>query len=104
VDLSFYKSPLAQEIREQGREEGRQEGRVEGQTQRAAEDVLEVLEVRGLDIPEAVRQRILGCDDPETLRRWHRRAVITPSAEEIFTDDQDDQGRQDDQDGQPAGD
>jgi hypothetical protein len=79
VDLSFYKSPLAQEIRE--------EGRVEGQTQRAIENVLEVLEVRGLDIPEAVRQRILGCDDPETLRRWHRRAVIAPSAEEIFADE-----------------
>ncbi|MEU1934542.1 hypothetical protein ACH49O_12660 [Streptomyces coeruleorubidus] len=45
--------------------------------------------MRDIDVPEAVRERIVSCDDPETLRRWHRRAVIAPSAEQIFSDEQD---------------
>ncbi|MFJ4977725.1 hypothetical protein ACIP6X_20630 [Streptomyces coeruleorubidus] len=85
VDLSFYKSYISEEIRDEGREEGR----AEGEARRAAEDVLEVLDVRGIDVPEAVRERIVSCDDPGTLRRWHRRAVIAPSAEQIFSDEQD---------------
>ncbi|MEU1038152.1 hypothetical protein [Streptomyces sp. NPDC005907] len=75
VDLSFYKSDLSQELR------------AEGEARRAAEDILEVLDVRGLDVPRTVRERIVGCADPETLRRWHRRAVTAPAAEEIFEDE-----------------
>ncbi|MFF8031481.1 hypothetical protein [Streptomyces sp. NPDC016626] len=83
VDLSFYKSPLSEEIRD----EGRAEGRVEGEARRAAEDVLDILEVRGLDVPDAVRERITGCGDPEILRHWLRRAVTAPTAVEIFEDE-----------------
>lgn len=79
VDLSFYKSPLSEEIRD--------EGRAEGEARRAAEDVLDILEVRGIDVPEAVRERITGCGDPEILRHWLRRAVTAPTAEDIFTDE-----------------
>ncbi|WP_225835531.1 hypothetical protein [Streptomyces sp. NK08204] len=75
VDLSFYKSPLSEELRE------------EGQTQRAAEDVLVVLEMRGIDVPDVVRERITGCGDLETLSRWLRRAVTASTAEEVFTDE-----------------
>ncbi|WP_086794630.1 hypothetical protein [Streptomyces thermovulgaris] len=82
VDLSFYTSPLSEELREEGREKGR----AEGETRRAAEDVLAILEVRGIDIPEAVRERITTCGDPEILRHWLRRAVTAPTAEAIFTD------------------
>lgn len=84
VDLSFYKSPLSQELRAEGREKGLEEGLKEGLARRAAEDVLDVLDVRGLDVPEAVRERITDCGDPETLRHWHRRAVTARTAEEIF--------------------
>ncbi|MBZ9639246.1 hypothetical protein [Streptomyces sp. PSKA30] len=76
VDLSFYKSWLSEEIRD--------EGRTEARVQTAAEDVLLVLEARGLDVPDEVRERITGCDDPGLLRQWLTRAVTVPSAEEIF--------------------
>ncbi|MFD4610158.1 hypothetical protein [Streptomyces sp. NPDC058451] len=79
VDLSFYKSPLSEEIRE--------EGRAEGEARRAAEDVLDILEVRGIDVPETIRERITDCGDPEILRYWLRRAVTAPTAEDIFTDE-----------------
>ncbi len=76
VDLSFYKSYIAEEIRD--------EGRAEGEARRAAKDLLAVLAERGIDIPEEARQRITGCGDLEILDRWHRRAVTAPTAEEIF--------------------
>ncbi|MEW2397537.1 hypothetical protein [Streptomyces sp. NPDC046862] len=75
VDLSFYKSSISEEIRDQGR------------AQRGAEDILVVLEARGFDIPDEIRERVTSCDDPALLRRWLTRAVTAPSAEEIFTDE-----------------
>lgn len=69
VDLSFYKSPISQEIRAQSR----------------AEDVLFVLEQRGIEVDEEIRARITECQDPEILLGWLARAITASSAEEIFT-------------------
>ncbi|WP_240980792.1 hypothetical protein [Streptomyces sp. Z423-1] len=76
MDLSFYKSSLSQELR------------AEGETRRAAEDILVVFDARGIDVPDDVRARITDCTDPETLRRWLRRAVTAPTADAIFVDEQ----------------
>ncbi|MER7490724.1 hypothetical protein ABTY20_33550 [Streptomyces sp. NPDC126497] len=102
VDLSFYKSYLAEEIRDEVRsevrdevrdevrsevrDEVRSEVRDEERARRGAEDVLLVLEQRGLDVPDDVRSRITNCTDPELLRRWLARAVTAPKAEEVFED------------------
>ncbi|MDQ0686066.1 hypothetical protein QF032_005069 [Streptomyces achromogenes] len=74
VDLSFYKSSISEEIRDEGR------------AQRGAEDVLLVLETRGLDVTDQVRERITGCDDPDLLRDWLTRAVTVSSATAIFAE------------------
>lgn len=79
VDLSFFKSPISEEIRDEGRAEGRVEGR--------AEDILLILERRGVDVPDEARERITGCGDLDTLSRWLVRAVTASSAEEIFTEE-----------------
>ena len=71
VDPSFYKSYIAEEIRAENR----------------AQDVLLVLEQRGLDIPDAVRSRVQDCHDPEILRHWLARAVTAAEAEGIFGDE-----------------
>ena len=73
VDLSFYKSPLSEELRDEGRAEGR------------AEDILFVLERRGLDVPGEARERITGCDDLDLLRQWLGRALTAPTVEDVFT-------------------
>ncbi|MEU8456406.1 hypothetical protein [Streptomyces griseoaurantiacus] len=75
VDLSFYKSYISEEIRDEGRAQSR------------AEDLLLVLEERGLDVSDDVRRRITECREPETLRRWLSRAVTAPKAEEIFEEE-----------------
>ncbi|MFB7084851.1 hypothetical protein [Streptomyces sp. NPDC056296] len=87
ADLSFYKSYISEEIREQGREQGLEVGLTKGRVQRGAEDVLLVLEQRGLDVSDAVRGRITACCDPEVLRQWLTRAVTALGAEDIFEDE-----------------
>ncbi|MEU3730238.1 hypothetical protein AB0E81_12605 [Streptomyces sp. NPDC033538] len=84
VDLSFYKSSFFQEVREEVREEARAEARAEGATARAAEDVLAVLDTRGVDVPQEARARITDCDDPDVLRAWLRQAAIATSIDDVF--------------------
>jgi hypothetical protein len=78
VDLSFYTSSISEEIRDEGR------------AQRGAEDILLVLEARGFDVSDEVRERVTGCDDPDLLREWLTRAVTASSAEAIFAGDRED--------------
>ncbi|MFI1503622.1 hypothetical protein [Streptomyces sp. NPDC020597] len=74
VDLSPYKSYIFEEFRDEGR------------AQRGAEDILLVLNARGLDVSDEVRERVTGCDDPDLLRHWLTRAVTASSAEAIFVE------------------
>lgn len=70
VDLSFYTSPLSEEIRNEGR----------------AEALLIILEQRGIAVTEEERERAVHCEDPEIMRSWLARALTAATAEEIFGD------------------
>jgi len=63
---------------------GRDQGRTEGEVVAHARDVLTVLRVRGLVVPDATRERILAQTDPETLERWLERAIVVASVAEVF--------------------
>jgi len=69
---------------EKARTEGRTEGRSEGELARGVHDVLAVLRVRGIAVPEAARKRILAEKDPARLERWLERAILATSVAEIF--------------------
>ncbi|MER6107022.1 hypothetical protein ABT155_02595, partial [Streptomyces hirsutus] len=84
VDLSFYKSYISEEIRDEGREQGLEQGLEQGRAQSRAEDVLFVLEQRGIEVSEDSRTRITGCLDHDVLRAWLSRAITVSEAEEIF--------------------
>lgn len=75
VDLSFYKSPLSEGIRDEGRVEG------------LAYAILAVLEQRGIEVPDEVRERITGCDDPQVMHPWLSRAVTATAAADIFPEE-----------------
>ncbi|KUN94525.1 hypothetical protein [Streptomyces caeruleatus] len=83
VDLSFYKSWLSEEIRDEGREQGREQGRAQSR----AEDILLLLDRRGIGVSDANRERITSCADLDTLGRWFERAITASSTEEIFADE-----------------
>ncbi|MFF3122850.1 hypothetical protein ACFVRD_10850 [Streptomyces sp. NPDC057908] len=72
VDLSFYKSFMSEEIRDEGRAKGR------------AESLLLVLEARGIAITDGIREKIDTCDDPQLLHQWLNRAATATTTEEVF--------------------
>lgn len=69
---------------ENARTEGRAEGRTEGRTEGTARAVLAVLRVRGIAVPDAVRDLILAQKDPKRLETWHERAVVAASVAEVI--------------------
>ncbi|MEP7120082.1 MAG: hypothetical protein ABJE95_04190 [Byssovorax sp.] len=70
----------------EAKEEGRSEGRTEGRSERGAGDVLTVLRVRGIAVPDAARERISTERDPERLERWLERAIVAASVAEVLDD------------------
>ena len=83
-----YQSDFAKKYVAQGRTEGLTEGRTEGLTEgrtvEAARNLLTVLRVRGLAVPETVRERILAQKDPELLERWLERAAVASSVTTVL--------------------
>jgi len=67
-----------------GRTEGLTEGLAKGRTEEAARAVLTVLRVRGIAVPDDVRERILAEKDPERLERWLEKAAVAASAAAVF--------------------
>jgi hypothetical protein len=63
-------------------EEGKAEARVETQ----ADDVLTVLRVRGIAVPDAARERILAQKDQVQLKRWLERAAVASAIGEVIND------------------
>jgi hypothetical protein len=79
-----YQSDFARKYVAQGRTEGRTEGRIEGRTEEAARALLTVLRVRGLAVPDAVREHILAQKDPERLERWLEKAAVAASVTAVL--------------------
>ncbi len=60
------------------------EGKIEGKIEEAARAVLTVFRVRGIAVVDPVRERILAAKDPARLQRWHERAIMAASADEVI--------------------
>ncbi|MEV0064453.1 hypothetical protein [Nocardia sp. NPDC050718] len=76
ADLSYFRGPLAQALREEGRDEGLDEGR--------AKDVLLILRHRGVHVPEDAAARVTACRDQQTFDVWMRRALEVSTVEALF--------------------
>ncbi|KPI29842.1 hypothetical protein OK074_6758 [Actinobacteria bacterium OK074] len=82
ADTSFFVSPLAEGLRDEGREEGREEGEAKGR----ARDILRLLELRGVAVSDADRDRVASCTDLDLLARWFDRAAVGMTAAEVFSE------------------
>ena len=58
----------------------------QGRTEEAVRALLTALRVRGIALPEAARERTLAQKDPECLERWHERAIVAASLDEVLDD------------------
>jgi hypothetical protein len=61
-----------------------EKARDEARTETRASDVLTVLRVRGIAVPDAARERILAQKDPERLERWLEKAIVAASIGELI--------------------
>ncbi len=73
-------SGLYEEIFGDGVAEGEAKGVARGEAKGKAQDVLAVLEARGISVSAAVRDRVLGCTDVAVLDAWVRRAAVASTA------------------------
>jgi len=56
----------------------------QGRTEEAARNLLTVLRVRGLAVPDDIRERILAQKDPERLERWLEKAAVVSSVAAVI--------------------
>jgi hypothetical protein len=58
----------------------RREGRIEGRR----EDILRILDKRGIEVPDEVRDAVNGCDDTKTLDQWFDLALVVTDSQELL--------------------
>ncbi|MFF4159430.1 hypothetical protein [Streptomyces sp. NPDC001678] len=63
------------------------EGKAEGRAEERAQQVLRVLEKRGIAVPPVTQERIASCADLHALARWVDRAFIVSEVDELFVDE-----------------
>ncbi|HEX8539186.1 MAG TPA: transposase, partial [Cystobacter sp.] len=61
-------------------------GLAQGLRQGRAEAILRILTVRGVQVDEAARQRILSCTDAATLDRWLDLSLKATTLSEVLDD------------------
>ena len=72
-----YKSDFARGYFADGEAQGKAEGK--------AGAVLQLLSVRGVEVPDETRETILGCTDLAQLDAWFERAVTAATVDDLFT-------------------
>lgn len=70
-----YQSEFTERLRNEGEAKGRAEAKADG--------VLRVLRARGVEVPDDVRARIVGCADLERLDAWLDRASTAHSVDDL---------------------
>jgi len=74
------------ELQPTGRAIGQAEGEARGEAKGRARSVLDALKLRGLDVPEEVRARILACSDLALLDAWFGRSLSVKEARDLFVE------------------
>jgi len=76
--------PFKYEFQDPGMRRAHHEGIAEGIAKGKAEDVVAVLEHRGLIVSDEARARILASKDLAQLQRWLFAAFTVPSVDALF--------------------
>jgi len=80
MTTSEYEKTFVERIHDQGIAEGEAKGKAEGK----AEDVLKLLDARGVSLSKEQRQRVTSCTDPAQLDLWFGRAITATTVAEVF--------------------
>ena len=75
---------VVRDLEDKAKVEGKVEGKAEGKVEGKAENILRIVEKRGVELTAEQRASILGCTDLETLNRWFDASLDATTADEIF--------------------
>ncbi|MBL7498864.1 hypothetical protein I6A84_40520 [Frankia sp. CNm7] len=67
-----YRSKIFRDLQAKGKAEGK------------AEDLLTILEIRRVHVPDDARERIIACTDLDQLDIWLRRAVTATTLDDVI--------------------
>src|SRR5262249_56374514 len=67
-----------------GEVKGKAEGEAKGKAEGEARAVLAVLDARGIEVPDPVREDITNCTNLDQLDTWIRRAATANKVQELF--------------------
>jgi hypothetical protein len=65
-------------------QESYEKGEAVGEAKGEAKAILEVLDSRGVEVPDDVREQITSCTDAEQLLVWIRRVAFVKTVEDLF--------------------
>jgi hypothetical protein len=77
--------PYVSEFRRQGIEEGRAQGEAVGRAESRAEDILRILDKRGIEVDDDSHDRIASCTDLDILGAWLDRSLAAAQVGDLFT-------------------
>ncbi|WP_107661308.1 hypothetical protein [Nocardia suismassiliense] len=75
---------ISRRVHAQRRAEARAEGLIKGETKGVVVSILELLDVRSIEVPLDARARITSCEDLDVLRLWLRRSVTVTNVADLF--------------------
>ncbi|MFE1796195.1 hypothetical protein ACFW9L_08520 [Streptomyces sp. NPDC059517] len=95
LDITLGNSPAGDQWRNDmsfvsyfpGRGTVRETAYLEGKAEGEAKGILSVLEVRGIPVPDSVRERITTCIDLGQMDAWLQRSRTVERVEDLFTED-----------------
>lgn len=64
-----------------------EESWLEGRAKGKAEDILHILDVRGIEVSNSVRERVTACTDVDVLTTWLDRSLTVSDAEDLFVEE-----------------
>lgn len=79
-------NPVIRKLEDAARKEGEARGEATGRAEAKAEDILKILESRGVPVSEAQRQEVLRCRDLVQLDQWFGRALLASSVDEVMSE------------------
>ena len=82
MSTAGYEKTFIERIHDQGIAEGKARAKAEA----IAEDVLKLLDARGLALTDEQRQQVSSSTDPVQLDLWFDRAITASTAAEVFAD------------------
>lgn len=61
-------------------------GKAEGKAEAKREALLAVLAARGIEVPDELREKVLGCGELDQLDTWFHRSLTATNVQDVLSE------------------